>query len=422
MELDSFYKLFISQRLNYTTDSRKISRGCIFFALKGEHFNGNDFAMQALKEGASHAVVDENVGNDLKLIKVDNVLKFFQETANMQRRAYDIPIIAVAGSNGKTSTKELIHAVLSQGYKTHMTAGNFNNHIGVPITLLDMPQDAEMAIVEIGTNHPGEIEALCKIVEPTHGIITNIGKEHLEGFGNLEAVAKEESELYRYLQMNNGQAFVNAEDEWLVRMSRALENRILFDRLELKHIQLLPTIRFEFNGHKVSSSLMGAHNLENILAALAIGQHFGIADDKIAAAVSAYRPANNRSEWLQKGSNSILLDAYNANPSSMMKAIESIADHPSANKVLILGDMFEMGAQAAAEHAALLQFCVDLKFKEVFLLGSEFQKQAKEFEFHSFESMEQLQNAIMQRGFHNTLFLVKGSRGMKMEAVLEAFD
>ncbi len=378
--------------------------------------------MKALKEGASYAVVDEEVGKDIKLIQVDDVLSYFQQLANMQRRAYDIPVIAIAGSNGKTTTKELVHAVLSQKFKTHMTAGNFNNHIGVPITLLNMPQDAEIAIVEIGTNSTGEIRALCQIVEPTHGVITNIGKEHLEGFGSLEAIAKEESELYHYLYSNNGHAFVNGQDEWLMRMSHSIDQKTIYDNLGLKGLKLLPRISFTLNKHKVESQLMGAHNLENILAAISIGTYFGVSDEKIAHAVSSYVPDNNRSQLIEKAGNLILLDAYNANPSSMVKAIESLSQFEHERKVLILGDMFELGDHAAEEHRAILDYCKELRLNEVYLLGPEFLAQAVDYSYTGFESMEELSAALSALDFNNTAFLIKGSRGMRMERAVDALD
>jgi UDP-N-acetylmuramoyl-tripeptide--D-alanyl-D-alanine ligase len=226
--LEKFYTLFVEHNFNFTTDSRAITDGCIFFALKGEHFNGNTFAVTALDQGAAYAVVDEPVGDDARIIKVDDVLSYMQQVAHFHRKCYDIPVLGICGSNGKTTTKNLIYNVVAKKYKTHCTQGNFNNHIGVPVTLLKMSQDTEVAIVELGTNNPGEIADLCRIADPNYGLITNIGKEHLEGFGTLEAVAKEESEIYHHLLKNKGTAFINADDEWLIRMSRGLENKITY--------------------------------------------------------------------------------------------------------------------------------------------------------------------------------------------------
>lgn len=419
MELDEFYKLFISYGSRYSTDTRKLERGDIFFALKGDNFNGNTYAMQALKDGASYAVVDEKVGEDVRLIQVDNVLRFFQRVANLNRRAYSIPLIAIAGSNGKTTTKNLISAVLSTKYKTHVTKGNLNNHIGVPMTLLDTPQDAEIAVIELGTNSPGEIKELCNIVEPNYGLITNIGKEHLEGFRDLEAVANEESELYHYLLKNDGLAFVNADDDWLKRMSRSIARQHFYQKNDVNVHSLVPLISFEYKGRKVDTKLMGDYNLDNILTAIAIGEHFLVSADDIAKAISEYTPDNNRSQYLEFGSNKVWLDAYNANPSSMEKAIQNFKKIEGA-KVLVLGDMFEMGSHAAVEHQALLDLCASLGFEQVYLLGEEFGKTSLKGGQTHFHSMEDLQKAILNKAHQNTHFLVKGSRGMKMERALEA--
>lgn len=419
MELDEFYKLFISYGSRYTTDSRNIERGDIFFALKGENFNGNKYALQALKDGASYAVVDEKVGNDVRLIEVDNVLRFFQRVANLNRRAFSIPFIAIAGSNGKTTTKNLIQAVLSTQFKTHVTQGNLNNHIGVPMTLLDLHQDTEIAVVELGTNSPGEIKELCNIVEPNYGLITNIGKEHLEGFKDLEAVAKEESELYHYLFKNNGLAFVNADDEWLKRMAKSIERKHYYQKNQVIVHSLVPLISIEYKGHLLNTQLMGDYNLDNILSAISIGEYFKIPTTSIVQAISSYTPDNNRSQFIEKGSNKVWLDAYNANPSSMEKAIGNF-NLISGSKVLVLGDMFELGAHAAHEHQSLLDYCEELDLDKVYLLGDEFGRANKKKGQYHFKNMEDLKRALVEQGFNNTHFLIKGSRGMKMERALDA--
>ena len=349
MNLTKFYNLLIENEFRFTTDSRAITPGCIFFALKGDNFNGNTFAIQALEKGAAYAVVDENIGTDDRLIFVPDVLIYMQEVANFHRKCYDIPVLGICGSNGKTTTKNLIYAVLARNYKTHCTQGNFNNHIGVPITLLQMPQDAEIAVIELGTNNPGEIAALCAIAEPNFGLITNIGKEHLEGFGTLEAVAKEESEIYHYLLTHQGTAFINQDDEWLTRMSRGIEKKILFSKDLCTITSLVPSISFTYKNVAFTSPLMGDYNLDNILTAVAIGEYFNIELTEIKEGIAAYQPDNNRSQLIEKGSNTILLDAYNANPSSMQVAIRNFAKMPQLQKVLILGDMFEMGPTADQE-------------------------------------------------------------------------
>lgn len=419
MQVSEFYNHFIKANFNFITDSRKISSGCVFFALKGDNFNGNSFAIKALEQGASYAVVDENVGTDKRLILVDDVLTYMQELAHFHRKCFDIPVVGICGSNGKTTTKNLIYRVLAKKYKTHCTQGNFNNHIGVPITLLEMPQDAEVAIIELGTNSPGEIAELCSITNPNYGLITNIGKEHLEGFGTLEAVAKEESEIYHYLLKNKGTAFVNADDDWLSRMSRGLENKILFTKADCKIETLVPTIQFSYKNVSFTSSLMGDYNLDNILTAIAIGEHLRVDLQYIRDGIAEYQPDNNRSQLIQKGTNTILLDAYNANPSSMQVAISNFAKMPQIQKVLILGDMFEMGPTANQEHDELLQWCTQFGFTKIYTLGDHFAAISVNSDISTPSSMEKLGEEIKTVDYQNTAFLIKGSRGMKMERIVD---
>jgi UDP-N-acetylmuramoyl-tripeptide--D-alanyl-D-alanine ligase len=419
VQVSEFYNHFIKANFNFTTDSRKISSGCVFFALKGDNFNGNSFAIKALEQGASYAVVDESVGTDNRLILVKDVLTYMQELAHFHRRCFDIPVIAICGSNGKTTTKNLIYRVLAKKYKTHCTQGNFNNHIGVPITLLEMPQDAEIAIIELGTNSPGEIAELCSITNPNYGLITNIGKEHLEGFVTLEAVAKEESEIYHYLLKNKGTAFINADDDWLSRMSRGLENKVLFTKADCKIETLVPTIQFSYKNVSFTSSLMGDYNLDNILTAIAIGEHLKVDLQAIRDGIAEYQPDNNRSQLIQKGTNTILLDAYNANPSSMQVAISNFAKMPQIQKVLILGDMFEMGPTANQEHDELLQWCTLFGFTKIYTLGDHFAAISVNSGISTPSSMEELGEEIKTVDYQNTAFLIKGSRGMKMERVVD---
>ena len=419
MQVSEFYNHFIKANFNFITDSRKISSGCVFFALKGDNFNGNSFAIKALEQGASYAVVDENVGTDKRLILVDDVLTYMQELAHFHRKCFDIPVVGICGSNGKTTTKNLIYRVLAKKYKTHCTQGNFNNHIGVPITLLEMPQDAEVAIIELGTNSPGEIAELCSITNPNYGLITNIGKEHLEGFGTLEAVAKEESEIYHYLLKNKGTAFINADDDWLSRMSRGLENKVLFTKADCTIETLVPTIQFSYKNVSFTSSLMGDYNLDNILTAIAIGEHLRVDLQYIRDGIAEYQPDNNRSQLIQKGTNTILLDAYNANPSSMQVAISNFAKMPQIQKVLILGDMFEMGPTANQEHDELLQWCTQFGFTKIYTLGDHFAAISVNSDISTPSSMEKLGEEIKTVDYQNTAFLIKGSRGMKMERVVD---
>ncbi|MBI1305763.1 MAG: UDP-N-acetylmuramoyl-tripeptide--D-alanyl-D-alanine ligase [Bacteroidetes bacterium] len=420
------FRILAEQQMKFTTDSRKVENGSVFFALKGESFNGNLFALKALESGASYVVVDEDIASEQSgILVVDDVLKCFQEVATHYRRTFKIPFLAVAGSNGKTTTKELIKACLSKKYKVHATSGNFNNHIGVPITLLTMPADTELAVIEIGTNSFGEIETLCKILEPDYGLITNIGKEHLEGFGDLDGVAREESELYNYLIQHRGFAFINADDPYLFRMSHRISNKISYgfsDPAEMHFtiISTLPEIQIEQNKTFFRSAMQGIHNASNIACAVTVASHFGVAVPEIQASISGYQPANNRSEMRVIGSNHIILDAYNANPSSMEVAIESFVKSDVPNKVLLLGDMFELGNYSDEEHFNLAERVSKLSDIQYHLCGDAFQRAAEKLGLPSFKNVDELNNHLSKQTFENAWFLVKGSRGMKMERVLEA--
>lgn len=419
MKVSDFYTIFLEQNAQFTTDSRKISEGCIFFALKGENFNGNVFANDALEAGAAYVVIDENVlPNEPRAILVSNVLYFMQNLAHFHRKCFDIPIIAIAGSNGKTTTKNLMFEVLNSHFKTHCTQGNFNNHIGVPITLLQIPNDCEVAIIEIGTNSPGEVEALSKLVAPTHGLITNIGKEHLEGFGSLEAIAHEESQLYRYLLENNGLAFVNADDEMLNRMSKRLPTAVYYSKKDVSIKTLVPQISFEYDTQNVVAQLMGDYNLDNILSALAVGKYLSIPTEKMISAVENYSPSTNRSQIIQRGSNQIWLDAYNANPSSMEKALTAFSQLKDFNKIVLLGDMFELGSHAALEHENLLKFAKNLDFDEIYAVGTNFLDTETSVS-KKFETVDELGQYLSTKKYTNTAILIKGSRGVKMEKVLD---
>tara|TARA_B100001059_G_scaffold179152_1_gene179825 strand:+ start:3536 stop:4801 length:1266 start_codon:yes stop_codon:yes gene_type:complete len=419
VQIEIFYKLFTECNFKFTTDSRTIHEDSIFFALRGENFNGNLFAIEAIKKGASYAVVDEKIEEDNRLILVDDVLTYMQNLAHFHRKCFDIPIIAIGGSNGKTTTKNLIINVLKQKYRAYCTQGNLNNHIGVPITLLQIPIDCEAAIIELGTNSPGEIEVLCKITDPTHGLITNIGKEHLEGFGSLEAVAKEESEIYHYLLKNNGVAIVNKDDEWLKRMSRSIEKTQYYSKKDVSIQSIVPFIEISMENKKIKSSLMGDYNLDNLLAAMAVGNHLGLNNEEIKQGIESYIPENNRSQWIHKGSNHILLDAYNANPSSMQVAIENFSKMSNEKQILILGDMFEMGDQAEKEHLDLLIWAKQFEFESIYLLGEHFNQVSANCGLETYATMKALGENLKSKDYKDTTILVKGSRGMKMERVLE---
>ena len=419
MDVVKFYNLFIESNFSFTTDSRSIEKGAIFFALKGENFNGNIYANQALADGAEYAVIDEDQGDDPRLILVDDVLHFMQLVSHFHRSCYDIPVIAICGSNGKTTSKNLIRQILQKKYRTHSTQGNFNNHIGVPITLLQMPINTEIAVIELGTNNPGEIEALCKIADPDYGLITNIGKEHLEGFGTLEAVAKEESEIYHYILKNGGSIFLNTDDDWLTRMSRSLTEKITYSKKDVVIKSLVPAISFKYKTQDFSSKLMGDYNLDNILLAIAIGEHFDVDLEHIKEAISEYQPDNNRSQLIEQNGKTIILDAYNANPSSMQVAIKNFSLLHQKKKILILGDMFEMGPTADQEHLDLLLWCNQFNFHTIYALGDHFASTSDKTDSITPYSMEDLGEVLKTEDLQNAAFLIKGSRGMKMERVLD---
>lgn len=427
MELSFLYELY-TRHFSVCTDTRKITDNTIFFALKGPNFNGNKFAEQALEQGAAYAVIDEaEYKKDDRYLLVDDVLTSLQQLANYHRKQLSIPVIGIGGSNGKTTTKELIYAVLSSHFKTYCTQGNLNNHIGVPLTLLAVKPDAEMLIVELGTNQPGDIEELCQIAEPNYGLITNIGKEHLEGFGGLEGVAKEESELYLHLMKNGGTAFVNANDDWLVRMSSRLAGTIKYGynnpdaEYTAELLKANPNITFKWEGSEVTSALMGSYNMDNIMAALCIGKHFAVPADKVRKAIEAYKPTNNRSQLIKKGDTLIYLDAYNANPSSMELALKNFADSPEKPKLALLGDMFELGSYAEEEHKAIAELAVGLPIDKVVLVGNEFMKLKGSINADFYNTIDEVADQIDSYKNKYGSALVKGSRGMTMEKIVDHF-
>lgn len=433
MEISSLYQLFLSAG-KVSTDSRKIEPGCLFFALRGDNFNGNQYALDALEKGASYAIVDDTgLAKHDKCIIVKDVLQTLQELARHHRRQLHIPIIAITGSNGKTTTKELIAAVLSSQYPMHCTQGNLNNHIGVPLTLLQLDPRIEVAVIEMGANHQGEIDQLCRIAEPTHGLITNIGKAHLEGFGGIEGVKKGKSELYRYLAETNGLAFVNNDEPFLLGLSAPVKKRIFYELsenpapnhkpYEVKLLQLQPFIQVAFLDEKeqlieTGSKLMGVHNFQNIKTAVTLGKYFKVPGAKIKAAIEQYNPNMNRSQWVPWGSNSILLDAYNANPSSMEATLRSFAENGLGNKVVILGDMFELGDDAPIEHDRIAQLANNLGFEKVVLVGKHFAAAAQQLGCLHFDNVEELKAWFTRQTWENKVFLIKGSRGMALERLL----
>ena len=412
-----------------STDSRKVKPNTLFFALKGENFDGNKYAHDALNKGAALAIADDDsIENHDRLIRVHDTLKTLQELATCHRSQLMIPVIGITGSNGKTTTKELINAVLNQKYRTFATTGNLNNHIGVPLSILSIDDSHEMAVIEMGANHQGEIAALCKIAQPDFGIITNIGKAHLEGFGGYQGVIKAKTELYGYLKNTHGKVFVNADDELLAEKSNGM-NCIYYGNDSWTSAAGKITERFPFlaveilvHNEKLSiqSKMVGSYNLANMVAAACIGDHFGISAEKIGIALSAYQPKNNRSQWLETASNKIVMDAYNANPSSMLLAIENFAEAPFDNKMLILGDMRELGNESRQEHRNILQKVSELGFGEVILVGQEFKKAAGKDTFYKiYDDVNQAVQGFQKSKPSNKTILTKGSRGIQLEKILE---
>ncbi len=427
MDTSQIYKLYLENRL-ISTDSRRISPGCIFFALKGENFDGNQFAAQALEKGAAYAIVDDPaaVTSD-KIFLVENTLEALQDLARLHRKSFGFPVIALTGSNGKTTTKELIRCVLSTRFNTYATQGNLNNHIGVPLTILSADErSVEMLIVEMGANHEKEIALLCSVAQPTHGLITNIGKAHLEGFGSLDGVKKAKGELYDYLSKKKGTVFVNAKNDILMEMAskrRAFGEIIFYNSDNQPSMPRIvgqsPFISYTAGDMTVSTNLVGEYNFNNICAALSIAGYFGVPADDAHLAVSNYVPDNNRSQIVKQNSNTIILDAYNANPSSMTAALENFAKMEASHKMVVLGDMLELGNESRAEHELLGETIAKGKFDTVVLFGKEIAHALRSLpKAYYFPDKFSLHNWIMDNPRQNSLILIKGSRGMGLESIV----
>ena len=419
VELYEIYKQYPSIQ----TDTRKLKKGDIFFALRGPNFNANAFAEAALVSGAVYAVIDDSDYNiHPSMILVNDVLDTLQQLALYHRNQFDIPFLAITGSNGKTTTKELIHAVLSTTYKTYTTYGNLNNHIGVPLTILKTLNDAEMAVIEMGANHRGEIASYCEYARPTHGLITNVGKAHLEGFGGYEGVKKGKGELFDYLRASGGKAFVMWDYDYLREMSHGISNIVKYGNenadINGKIIESEPFLSVEINNDVIKTQLVGAYNFPNVLAAVAIGKYFNISEEKIKFALESYTPSNSRSQLIEKESNKIILDAYNANPSSMRAAIENFEKIQSENKILILGAMAELGEESLYEHEEIVKLLKKYEWKDVVLVGGDFLKVKTSYK--TFDNSLKAKEWYRLQKFENAYFLVKGSRSMQMERVLES--
>src|SRR6185436_13852950 len=434
MMIEELYKLY-EQYPSVQTDTRKLKPGDIFFALKGPNFNANSFAKQAINDRAACAVIDEKEFEiPGKTFLVPDVLGSLQLLALHHRKQFDnlpsgkqTPFLAITGSNGKTTTKELIHAVLSTTFKTYTTEGNLNNHIGVPLTILKIKNDAQIAVIEMGANHIGEISGYCKIALPTHGLITNCGKAHLEGFGSEEGVRKGKGELFDHLRtLKHGFAFVMWDYEYLREMSKGISGIIKYGTKQNDHVIgtvlsnetfLQVKITQGLDNGIIKTQLVGEYNLPNVLAAVTVGKFFEVPENSIISAIENYTPSNSRSQLIEKGSNKIILDAYNANPSSMKVAIENFAKDNAENKILMLGAMAELGKDSLQEHQQIIDLIKNYQWKEVALVGGVFLKLSHPF--LSFENSLQAKDWFNRKNISNSSILVKGSRSMQMEKVLE---
>ena len=424
MSIKKLYEIFLKSS-GVVTDSRQIKNNSIFISLKGANFNGNEFAKSAIDNGAILSIVDEKKYflNEENYILVKDCLKTLQDLANFHRKRLKTKIISITGSNGKTTTKELINSVLKTHFKTYCTKGNLNNHIGVPLSLLEISENTEFAVIEMGANHIGEIELLSKITEPNYGYITNFGKAHLEGFGSEEGVIKGKSELYEFLMQSSGFIFYNSDDEKQKHILSNYKNKFGFGK-EASDLNYLvkaenPNIIIEVNNNIFKSTLFGNYNIPNVISAISIGIFLGVPIEKVKNGVLGYISSNNRSQVLKINSNNIILDAYNANPSSMLLAIKAFQNAKLENKVLILGDMFELGRDENKFHQEIVDYCHNLDIERVFLVGKIFSKTNYSKKFISSHNYIELSNNKYFKEIKHCCLLIKGSRGVELEKILD---
>lgn len=434
IDVEKLYDLY-KKSTGITTDSRNIKEGCIFFALKGASFDGNDFAVQALKDGAKYAVVDRvslesETFKGRKCILVENVLNALQKLAAYHRKQFDIPVIGITGTNGKTTTKELVSTVLSAKYKVVATQGNFNNHIGVPLTLFRIDKETEIAVVEMGASAPGEIASLVEIAQPTCGLITNVGKAHLQGFGSFEGVKKTKGELYDFLRQKGGIVFYNSDNEHLREMVGYRKGLVLREYgMSLQGAKVAPFsfenpfLTLEIGGTAVKTNLVGAYNADNVLAALCVGKQFDVSLSDAVRAIESYKPSNNRSQFISTSRNKVIMDAYNANPTSMAASLDNFAGLEYENKVLILGDMLELGEDSEKEHTAVLKKALSISGK-VLLVGNEFTVAARKMGYSQqdvkcFPTSTELKEYLAGEPLEGCTILVKGSNGTKLQGLQE---
>lgn len=419
--IEKIYQLY-SQRYLVTTDSRKVEPGCVFVALKGEHFDGNDFAYQVASDNIAACVIADrkDLPQHERLFIVDDSLTALQELAKLHRERCNTPIIGITGTNGKTTTKELVASVLSQKYNIIYTQGNFNNHLGVPLTLLQIKPETEIAVVEMGANHPKEIELLCSLAQPNFGIITNIGKAHIEGFGSFEGVIKTKNELYDYLRNTKGKVFLNNDNPLLKELAHDLTS-VSYGKDDSANYNAAilssnPYLSIKWNGMEINTNLVGDYNFENVMAAITVGCYFNIEQGLIIKALENYSPTNNRSQFIKTEKNEVVMDAYNANPVSMSNSVRNFRNISDENHLLILGDMKELGNESVNEHQEILNLVKELGFNNVILVGSEFNKVNNGF--ISFLNVEELISHINNNEIHGKKILIKGSHSIHLEKII----
>lgn len=421
--IEKIYQHFTKHYL-VSTDSRKITPGCVFFALKGEHFDGNDYAYQVALDNIASCAVScrKDLPYHERLFIVDDTTKALQDLARMHRERHNIPVIGITGTNGKTTTKELIASVLSQKYNIINTQGNFNNHIGVPLTLLQIKNNTEIAVVEMGANHPYEIETLCNIAKPNFGLITNVGKAHLEGFGSFEGIVKTKKELYDYLKNNNGKAFVNSDNNILIDIAKDIPSYYYGKNNNADIIVNVhsssPYLYATWDDNIIKTNLIGEYNIENIAASIAVGKYFNIENNLIIKAIEEYKPTNNRSQYIKTEKNEIVMDAYNANPISMFNAITNFRNISSENALLILGDMKELGKDSETEHQYIIRLINELKFNNIILVGKEFGKICNNCTNTHFNDVDELICHIKNSSIHDKKILIKGSHSIHLEKLI----
>ena len=429
MNTDQLYRIFREESSGVSTDTRTLRKGQLFFALWGQNFNGNEYASEALDRGASYAVIDDPVYETDRTILVDDCLMELHGLAQYYRKMIKVPVLAITGTNGKTTTKELIAAIMSKKLRIHYTKGNFNNEIGLPLTILSAPPDVEMMILEMGANHMGEIRTLCNVARPDYGIITNIGAAHIEGFGSYEGVLKAKTELYEHLRKVNGIAIYDDKNPYLTKkIFKLVSKGIPYSHptgVELS-VEALPSemnlavrIRYQHRVFDIQTALFGDYNLDNVRAAVATGLFLGVGMEDIVEAVSKYQPGNNRSQVKTTDNNTLICDSYNANPTSMRAAIKSFAELKAVRKALILGDMLELGEKSTEEHRKLIEELRLVKYEKIFLVGSEFKKVSNDSGFALFNDVGELRKHLSNEPVTGSLILIKGSRGMTLEKVYD---